>query len=99
MVFPYSRFVCDAERLENDPLEEKGQGIIYKEYDGHKRNDMTEKQIKETLRYGNNTKRALKNILKAQTLSLSIVTHFQVTCPIVTYVLDITMTGLIMVKL
>ena len=33
VVFPYSRFVCDAERLENDPLEEIGQGIIYEEYD------------------------------------------------------------------
>lgn len=36
-VFPLSRFVCDVERLENDPLEAKGQGIIYTEFDGVKR--------------------------------------------------------------
>lgn len=29
LVFPYSRFYCDVERLHNDPLEEKGRGIIY----------------------------------------------------------------------
>ena len=28
--FPFSRFVCDVERLYNDPMEEIGQGIIYK---------------------------------------------------------------------
>lgn len=27
--FPYSRFVVDAERLWNDPLESVGQGIVY----------------------------------------------------------------------
>lgn len=31
-VFPYSRFVCDAERLDPDPLEAQGQGIIYTHY-------------------------------------------------------------------
>lgn len=30
--FPYSRFVVDAERLWNDPLEDKGQGILYRKY-------------------------------------------------------------------
>ena len=35
--FPYSRFYCDAERLEHDPLEEKGQGIIYTQFEGFKR--------------------------------------------------------------
>ena len=28
-----SRFVCDVERLENDPMESIGQGIIYTKYD------------------------------------------------------------------
>lgn len=37
VVFPYSRFVCDVERLENDAMEAVGQGIIYTEYDGYKR--------------------------------------------------------------
>lgn len=50
VVFPYSRFVCDAERLENDKLEEIGQGIIYKEFGNFKRNPMNKKQIKETMR-------------------------------------------------
>ena len=27
--YPFSRFFCDVERLENDPLEEIGQGIVY----------------------------------------------------------------------
>jgi N-formylglutamate amidohydrolase len=29
IVFPYSRFVCDVERLENDSMSKIGQGIIY----------------------------------------------------------------------
>ena len=32
--FPYSRFIVDAERLWNDPLEKIGQGILYREYKG-----------------------------------------------------------------
>lgn len=30
ITFPYSRFVCDVERLVNDPLEKDGHGIIYR---------------------------------------------------------------------
>lgn len=44
-IFPYSRFVCDAERLENDPMEEKGQGIIYTSFDGYKRKDLSNENI------------------------------------------------------
>ena len=65
VVFPYSRFVCDAERLENDPLEEKGQGIIYKEFDFHKRNPMNEKQIKETMRLWEQHQKNLKKHIKS----------------------------------
>jgi len=36
--FPYSRFIVDAERLWKDPLESVGQGIVYKNFDGHQRN-------------------------------------------------------------
>ena len=36
--FPYSRFIVDADRLWNDPLEEHGQGIIYKQFEGYSRN-------------------------------------------------------------
>ncbi len=35
--FPYSRFIVDAERLWNDPLESEGQGILYKQFDGYSR--------------------------------------------------------------
>lgn len=37
VVFPYSRFVCDVERLENDEMEEIGQGIAYTNFMGYKR--------------------------------------------------------------
>jgi len=33
--FPYSRFIVDAERLWDDPLDEVGQGIVYRYFDGH----------------------------------------------------------------
>lgn len=33
--FPYSRFIVDAERLWNDPLEQSGQGIVYKCFGGY----------------------------------------------------------------
>jgi len=35
--FPYSRFIVDAERLWDDPLETEGQGILYKQFDGYSR--------------------------------------------------------------
>ena len=35
--FPYSRFIVDAERLWDDPLEAEGQGILYKRVKGYSR--------------------------------------------------------------
>ena len=35
--FPYSRFIVDAERLWDDPLEAEGQGIIYRHFNGYRR--------------------------------------------------------------
>lgn len=32
VVFPYCRFDCDAERLWSDPMESKGQGIVYEKF-------------------------------------------------------------------
>ena len=64
VVFPYSRFVCDAERLENDKLEEIGQGIIYTEFGNHKRNPMNKKQIKETMRLWKQHQKQLKKHIK-----------------------------------
>ena len=65
VVFPYSRFVCDAERLENDPLEEKGQGIIYTEFENHKRNPMDKKQIKRTMKLWEQHQKRLKKEIKS----------------------------------
>lgn len=35
--FPFSRFIVDAERLWDDPMERIGQGIIYRHFDGYQR--------------------------------------------------------------
>ena len=35
--FPFSRFIVDAERLWDDPMEDVGQGIIYRHFDGYRR--------------------------------------------------------------
>ncbi len=34
IIYPYSRFFCDVERLVDDPLDSVGQGIIYRCFDG-----------------------------------------------------------------
>lgn len=36
-IFQLSRFIIDAERLEHDPSEAKGQGIIYTDFGGFHR--------------------------------------------------------------
>ncbi len=46
--FPYSRFIVDAERLWNDPLERLGQGIVYKQFDSYTR-DVPEDNEKRLL--------------------------------------------------
>lgn len=48
--FPYSRFIVDAERLENDPLESIGQGIIYKQFDSFSRNIPNDKTTIDRLK-------------------------------------------------
>jgi N-formylglutamate amidohydrolase len=40
-IFPYSCFVCDAERLDNDPMEAQGQGILYQHFGGYDRGMLT----------------------------------------------------------
>ena len=45
VVFPYSRFYCDVERLIDDPLESTGQGIFYECFDGIPRRWRTENRI------------------------------------------------------
>lgn len=46
IVFPYSRFYCDAERLIDDPMEMVGQGIAYRTIDGCER-ILTLQQLEE----------------------------------------------------
>ena len=40
-IFPFSRFLVDVERLDNDDLESEGRGIIYTDVDGCKRGDLS----------------------------------------------------------
>jgi N-formylglutamate amidohydrolase len=40
-----SRFVVDMERLDNDPLEEVGEGILYTTYKGFNRNELSDDAI------------------------------------------------------
>jgi N-formylglutamate amidohydrolase len=51
VIAPYSRFVVDTERLNNDPLEKIGQGIIYTEYDGFKRKALDEEVVEQLNSY------------------------------------------------
>lgn len=44
VVFPYSRFVCDVERLDDDPMESIGQGIIYRTFGGYSRGILSTKE-------------------------------------------------------
>lgn len=49
VVFPYSRFVCDVERLDDDPLEASGQGILYRTFGGYSRGALTEQETAHLL--------------------------------------------------
>ncbi len=51
VVFPWSRFFCDVERLENDPLESIGQGIVYSEFGGVRRSLTSEERDDIFIRY------------------------------------------------
>lgn len=44
VIFPYSRFVCDAERLDNDPMETIGQGILYRHFGGYNRGALSSQE-------------------------------------------------------
>ena len=46
IIFPYSRFYCDAERLVNDPMEQVGQGILYTKTDNGAQRKLTDKTTK-----------------------------------------------------
>lgn len=60
--FPYSRFIVDAERLWDDPLEEQGQGILYKQFEHYSR-DIPDAHIPFLLDLWHNHQTRLKNAL------------------------------------
>ena len=53
-IFNYSRFLVDVERLENDPLENEGRGIIYSNVNGHQRECLDKNKREELLALRNN---------------------------------------------
>jgi len=64
IVFPYSRFVCDAERLKNDPLEKNGNGIIYTEFDGYKRGSLSDSEKDKIIRIWEKHQEKLSNAIE-----------------------------------
>lgn len=49
IIFNYSRFIVDVERLDNDPLESSGRGIIYKkvgDFERHINDEMIDKLLR-----------------------------------------------------
>ena len=51
MIYPNSRFYLDVERLDKDPMEEIGQGKIYRKYNGHTRKLSEEKILSLEMEY------------------------------------------------
>ena len=48
-IFNYSRFLVDVERLEDDPLENEGRGILYSNVDGYQRKYLDRNKCEELL--------------------------------------------------
>lgn len=67
--FPFSRFIVDAERLWNDPLEEQGQGILYRNFLGYTR-DIPQRQEEVLLNLWRNHQEKLKDNLSSNALLL-----------------------------
>lgn len=67
--FPYSRFIVDAERLWNDPMESIGQGIVYKEFDSYQR-DIPDESEQNLLNLWHWHQSRLRNALREDALLL-----------------------------
>lgn len=67
VVFPYSRFVCDAERLENDEMEKIGQGIVYTTFNGYKRT-ISEEQKQNAIQLWKNHQKNLIELINEDTI-------------------------------
>lgn len=63
VIFPYSRFVCDAERLPNDEKESVGQGIIYTEFDGYQRSEIDAAKKNKLVQIWNEHQNTLKKYI------------------------------------
>lgn len=60
VAYPFSRFFCDAERLENDPLEAVGQGRVYRRF-GNLERTVLKEELEFALRsYGEHRERLVK---------------------------------------
>ena len=68
VVFPYSRFVCDVERLDNDPMESVGQGIIYRTFGGYSRGILSTKEREHLLGLRHQHLETLKHHLTPESL-------------------------------
>ena len=67
--FPFSRFIVDAERLWDDPLEEKGQGILYRHFLGYTR-EIPQKHEEVLLNLWHQHQETLRNNLCTNALLL-----------------------------
>lgn len=63
VVFPYSRFYCDVERLENDPLEKEGRGIIYTKFNDAVRAPVTDEEREEIMWLYNDHKKKVLDLI------------------------------------
>lgn len=68
VVFPYSRFVCDVERLENDEKDKIGQGIIYTQFEKFKRGELSDDKKQFLLDLWQEHRDNLKNFLNERSL-------------------------------
>lgn len=68
IIYPFSRFFCDVERLEDDPLEAIGQGIIYERFVNLKRSISEEERVFAMWSYEEHHSRLQRAISGEETL-------------------------------
>lgn len=90
-IFQLSRFIIDAERLEHDPLDAKGQGIIYTDFDGFHREVSPDKK-EFLMSIYHNYIRGVKENLTPKAFSLIVIPSLQ-SFQMWMYVLDSMKTG------
>ena len=68
VAYPFSRFFCDAERLEDDPLELVGQGIVYERFNGLCRKVSVEEREFAIMSYAEHRDRLRRALINERTL-------------------------------